>query len=70
MKNNKDLLHFIFDQMDKLDNKEIDAETAKAQGNLAKQANNSLKHELERTALKLKLKLNNSEEIEIRSIEE
>ena len=37
--NNKSLLHFLFDQMEKLDKKEIDVEQAKAQANLAKQAN-------------------------------
>lgn len=53
--NNKSLLHFIFDQMEKLDNKEIDVEQAKAQANLAKQANNSLKYELERSKLLMEL---------------
>lgn len=46
--NNKSLLHFIFDQMEKLDGGEITVDQAKAQGVLAKQANNSLKYELER----------------------
>lgn len=53
--NNKSLLHFIFDQMEKLDKKEIDVEQAKAQANLAKQANNSLKYELERAKLLMEL---------------
>lgn len=53
--NNKSLLHFLFDQMEKLDKKEIDVEQAKAQANLAKQANNSLKYELERSKLLMEL---------------
>lgn len=53
--NNKSLLHFLFDQMEKLDNKEIDVEQAKAQANLAKQANNSLKYELERSKTLMEL---------------
>ncbi len=40
--NNKSLLHFLFDTMDKLEKKEIDVDTAKAQANLAKQANNEV----------------------------
>jgi hypothetical protein len=46
--NNKSLLHFIFDQMEKLDRNEISIENAKAQANLGKQANNSFKYELDR----------------------
>lgn len=53
--NNKSLLHFIFDQMDKLDNKTITTEEAKAQANLAKQANNALKYELDRSRLLMDL---------------
>lgn len=53
--NNKSLLHFLFDQMEKLDKKEIDVEQAKAQANLAKQANNSLKYELERSKTLMEL---------------
>ena len=44
--NNKSLLHFIYDQMEKLDKKEIDVSQAQAQADLAKQANNVLKYEL------------------------
>ena len=54
--NNKSLLAFIFGQMEKLDSKEIDIDTAKAQANLAKQANNSLKYELERANMELKVR--------------
>lgn len=53
--NNKSLLHFIFDQMEKLDKDEIDVQTAKGQANLAKQANNSLKYELDRASLQKEL---------------
>ncbi len=53
--NNKSLLHFLFETMDKLEKKEIDVDTAKAQANLAKQANNALRYELDRTALELKI---------------
>lgn len=69
MRNNADLLGFVLGQMAKLDNGEIDTEQAKAQANLAKQANNSLRYELDRTALQLKLRLNNSEDLKIRDIE-
>lgn len=53
--NNKSLLHFIFDQMEKLDTGVITVESAKAQAHLAKQANNSLKYELERATLLMEL---------------
>jgi hypothetical protein len=53
--NNKSLLAFIFDQMAKLDNNEITTEQAKAQANLAKQANNSLKYELDLVKTKIEL---------------
>lgn len=70
--NSKSLLHFIFDQMDKLDNNKITVEDAKAQANLAKQANNILKYELDRTNTIIKLKTFNkdfSEHLELRNIE-
>ena len=41
--NNKSMLAFLFDQMEKLNAKEISVDEAKAQANLAKQANNSLR---------------------------
>ena len=47
--NNKSLLHFIFGQMEKLGKGEISTSQAKAQASLAKEANNTLKYELERT---------------------
>ena len=46
--NNKSLVAFLFDQMDKLNAGLISVEEAKAQGNLAKQANNLKKHELDK----------------------
>lgn len=48
--NNKSLLHFIYGQMEKLDNGEISKEQAREQANLAKQANNCMKYELQRAA--------------------
>ena len=70
--NNKSLLHFIFDQMQKLDNNDINVEQAKAQANLAKQANNSLKYELDRAVVKMKVSQHNKEtgdSIELREAE-
>lgn len=70
--NSKSLLHFIFDQMSKLDKKEITIEDAKAQANLAKQANNILKYELDRANTLIKLKTfnnENNESLELRNIE-
>lgn len=70
--NNKSLLHFIFDQMEKLDKNDINVEQAKAQANLAKQANNSLKYELDRAVVKMKVAQHNKEtgdSIELREAE-
>ncbi len=53
--NNKSLLHFIFDTMEKLDQQSVSVDVAKAQAHLAKQANNSLKYEIERTRLLIDL---------------
>lgn len=58
--NNKSLLHFLFGQMEKLDKNEIGVEQAKAQANLAKQANNSLKYELDRAKILMELDLHKS----------
>lgn len=55
--NNKSMLHFIFDQMEKLDQGTITVDAAKAQANLAKQANNSLKFEIDRSRLLMDLDL-------------
>ncbi len=70
--NNKSLLHFIFDQMEKLDQKEIDNNQARSQAQLAKQANNALKYELERAELIKELDLYNRQhgtKIEMRNVE-
>jgi hypothetical protein len=53
--NNKSLLHFLFEQMEKLDSGITTVENAKAQANLAKQANNALKYELDRTKTLMEL---------------
>jgi hypothetical protein len=70
--NNKSLLHFIFDQMEKLDNASITVEQAKAQANLAKQANNSLKYELDRAKVLMEMsehKKQTGDVIELREAE-
>lgn len=64
--NNKSLLHFLFNQMEKLDKKECSVEEAKAVANIAKQINNSMKYELDRASLLNKLQ---STDIKIRDIE-
>lgn len=53
--NNKSLIAFLFDQMDKLDTNQIDVEQAKAQANLAKQVNNAMKYELDLAGTKMKI---------------
>lgn len=53
--NSKSLFHFICGQMEKLDNNEIDVQTAQAQANLAKQANNILNYELKRAETLVKV---------------
>lgn len=69
MQNNKELLNHIFEQMEKLDRKEITFDEAKAQAALAKQENNSLRYEIEKTALLFKLEQANSK-IELQKIED
>ena len=58
--NNKSLLNFIFDQMGKLDSGAIDVDQAKAQALLSKQANNSLKYEIDRSKVKMDLAKHNA----------
>jgi hypothetical protein len=58
--NNKSMLAFIFMQMEKLDKNEIDVQTASAQANLAKQANNALMYELKRADVQMKLTQHNA----------
>lgn len=58
--NNKSLIVFLFDQMDKLDKKEIDVKDAQAQASLAKQVNNALNYELKRADIQMKLTAHNA----------
>jgi hypothetical protein len=70
--NSKSLLAFVFGQMEMLEKNEIDTETAKSQANLAKQANNLLKYELDRANTLIKIKNHNSlsgDNVELRNIE-
>jgi hypothetical protein len=70
--NNKSLLHFLFDQMEKLDKKEITTDEAKAQGALAKQVNNCMKYELDRSRLMMDLdqhRRQTGETIDFRNVE-
>ena len=70
--NSKSMLAFLYGQMEKLDNGEIDVAKATAQANLAKQANNILNYELKRAELSMKLSDFNegkTEKVEIRQIE-
>lgn len=64
---NKSIFAHLCDQMDKLNAGLISVEEAKAQGNLAKQANNLKKHELDKAIAIAKfgddLKLNNIETV-------
>jgi hypothetical protein len=63
--NSKELLKHAFNMMMMLKTKVISVEEAKAQGNLIKQANNLLKHELDRA-----IALAKYESITIRDIED
>ncbi len=54
--NTKNLLSFIFCQMERLNNGEIDANTACAQAKLASQASNLLNYELKRTIVQMRLR--------------
>lgn len=58
--NNKSMIAFLFAQMEKLDEKEIDVATAKEQANLAKQINNGFKYELDRAKTLIELKQHNN----------
>lgn len=53
--NTKSLLAFIFNQMQRLNAGEIDAQTACAQAKLASQASNVLNYELKRTIVQMRL---------------
>lgn len=70
--NNKSVLSLLFSQMEKLDNKEITVDEAKGMAELAKQVNNSMKYEIERANVKIKLRQHNFEfkdNIELRDVE-
>ena len=70
--NNKSMIAFLFDQMNKLDNDEIDVLKAREQGNLAKQVNNAMKYELDRAKIKMELTKHNSiykDGLDLRDIE-
>lgn len=58
--NSKSLLAFVFGQMEKLDNGEIDNDTARSQASLVKQANNLLKYELDRSKIQMELSKHNA----------
>lgn len=58
--NNKSLLHFIYNQMKKLDDGVISPDQAREQANLAKQANNTLTYELKRADIQMKLTAHNA----------
>lgn len=68
MKSNKELLKHIFDQMIKLDNQKLTVDEAKAQAALAKQANNSMRYEIEKATLLLKLEQSQSK-VKLENIE-
>jgi len=71
--NSKSLFTFICDQMEKLQDSTITVEQAKAQANLAKQANNILKYELDRANTMMKIsefnKDNEKNKIGLREVE-
>jgi hypothetical protein len=70
--NNKSLIAFIFDQMEKLDSEQITVEQAKAQANLAKQVNNAMKYELDLVNTKMKVAEHNNTsnvKVELRNVE-
>jgi hypothetical protein len=58
--NNKSMIAFLFDQMDKLDKDEIDVQKAREQANLSKQVNNAMKYELDRAKTKMELTKHNA----------
>ena len=70
--NNKSMIAFLFDQMNKLDKDEIDVTKAREQSNLAKQVNNAMKYELDRAKVKMELTKHNAiykDGIDLRDIE-
>jgi len=68
----KSLLQFIFEQMDRLNKKEIDCNQAHAQAKLAREANNILNYEIKRADMLLRIRNTGIllRDIEIPAIEE
>jgi len=66
--NSKSLLHFLFNQMKKLDDKEVSVQEAQTQANIAKQANNLLNYELKRAQVEMEIEKTGSH-VGIRDIE-
>lgn len=70
--NNKSMIAFLFDQMEKLDKDQIDVQKAREQGNLAKQVNNAMKYELDRAKTLMELAQHNAvfkDGLDLREIE-
>lgn len=70
--NNKSMIAFLFNQMEKLDNGQISVEKAKEQSNLAKQVNSAMKYELDRARVKMELTKHNAiykDGLDLREIE-
>ena len=70
--NYKSLLHFIFEQMEKLNNEEIDIHKAKAQSSFAKDAVRIQEYELKKTQMDIKVRefnLKYGSDVKIRNIE-
>jgi len=58
--NNKSMVAFLFAQMEKLDNGDIDNQQAREQANLAKQVNNAMKYELDRSKVQMEITKHNA----------
>ncbi len=58
--NNKSLTAFLFDQMERLNTKEITKEDAMAQVAIAKQINSQMRYELERARVIMQLSQHNA----------
>lgn len=58
--NNKSLVAFLFDQMEKLDSGDITKEQATAQASLAKQVNSQMRYELDRAKVIMELSKHNA----------
>lgn len=70
--NNKSVLHFLYEQMEKLDRREISVDEAKAQAQIAKQVNNCMKYEIDRSRLMMDLdnhRRQTGDPIEFRNVE-